>query len=87
MNLKEPGKIVTCAYVRNGKLTYHEGKITGNGPIYQIGLKLEDGWLYSEGLTDWELTGNGKLLLGGHDQEGNLNIALGLSFQPFECGK
>ncbi|MDY0404945.1 DUF1806 family protein [Virgibacillus sp. 179-BFC.A HS] len=83
--LEEPGQIATCAYIRNGVLHFLEGKITGEGP-YQVGLKLKNGWLYSQGLTDWELTKDGKLLLGGYDGEGHLNIALQFSFTPFECG-
>lgn len=85
-NLADPNKIATCAYVRNGLLSFHEGKIIGIGSVYRVGLKLTDGWLYAEGLTDWEVTDDGKLLLGGYDTEGNLNIALELSSQPFECG-
>ncbi|MDY0393362.1 DUF1806 family protein [Virgibacillus halophilus] len=84
--MKNQGEIAICTYVRNGVLKFREGKITGTGP-YQVGLKLENGWLYSQGLTDWELMSDGKLLLGGHDQVGHLNIALELSFTPFECGE
>lgn len=84
--LKDPNKIATCAYIRNGILNFKEGKIIGIGSVYRVGLKLTDGWLYAEGLTDWEVTDEGKLLLGGYDSEGHLNIALELSSHPFECG-
>ncbi|AEH49317.1 YojF family protein [Parageobacillus thermoglucosidasius] len=70
------------AYIRNGLIRFSRGKITGNRP-YRVGLKLDFGWVYAEGLTDWELTGKGQLLLAGHDQEGRLAVALQLSREPF----
>ncbi|WP_143416091.1 YojF family protein [Geobacillus sp. E263] len=70
------------AYIRNGVIRFSHGKITGNGP-YRIGLKLDFGWVYAEGLTDWELTEKGQLLLAGHDYEGKLAVALQLSHEPF----
>lgn len=76
-----------CAYIRNGIVEFTEGKIVKNEGWYSVGLKIADGWIYAEGLTDWEVTDDGKLLLGGHDREGNLKIGLELSFEPFDCGK
>lgn len=70
------------AYIRNGIITFHHAKITGNGP-YRVGLKLESGWVYAEGLTDWEHDANGRLLLAGHDAKGKLAVSLQLSHQPF----
>jgi hypothetical protein len=72
-----------CAYIRNGKIKYHRGEITGNGP-YRVGLKMEDGWVYAEGLTDFEVMEGEQLLLAGHDQDGQLGIALQLSSRPFQ---
>jgi len=70
------------AYIRNGLIRFHRGKITGNRP-YRVGLKLDFGWVYAEGLTDWEMTEKGQLLLAGHDNEGRLAVALQLSHEPF----
>lgn len=70
------------AYIRNAKIRFIRGKITGNGP-YRVGLKLEQGWVYAEGLTDWEIDDKDRLLLAGHNSEGKLAVALQLSEQPF----
>jgi len=85
--LENPGRIATCAYIRNGIFRFKEGTIRGDDSSYRVGLKLDNGWLYAEGLTDWELTDDGKLLLAGHDNEGRLNIGLELSRTPFDCGE
>ncbi|WP_462409850.1 YojF family protein [Neobacillus sp. Marseille-QA0830] len=71
-----------CAFIRNGRIRYSRGKIAGSGP-YSVGLKLDEGWVYAEGLTDYELTETGQLLLGGYDHEGRIGIALELSLHPF----
>lgn len=70
------------AYIRNGKITYTRGKITGTGP-YRVGLKIELGWVYGEGLTDFEIDDKGRLLLAGHHEDGKLAAALELSKEPF----
>lgn len=70
------------AYVRNTEICFHHAKITGNGP-YRVGLKLEHGWVYAEGLTDFEIDQAGRLLLAGHNAEGKLAVALQLSEKPF----
>ena len=79
---RSQGSAVVCAYIRNGRIRYVRGEVTGFGP-YRVGLKMEDGWVYAEGLTDWELDSDGRLLLAGHDQEGRLAVALHLSHSPF----
>ncbi|MCL6601063.1 YojF family protein [Alicyclobacillus macrosporangiidus] len=71
-----------CAYIRNGLVRYQRGVIRGDGP-YRVGLKMENGWIYAEGLTDWEVDAEGRLLMAGHDAEGRLAIALELSETPF----
>ena len=71
------------AYIRNGRICFGRGIITGDGP-YRVGLKIELGWVYAEGLTDFEMEQEGQLLLAGHDQEGRLAVALELSLSPFE---
>ncbi len=70
------------AYIRNGLVEIKHGKIAGAGP-YRVGLKISLGWIYAEGLTDWELDDKGRLLLAGHDREGKLAVALQLSTEPF----
>ncbi|MDQ0257423.1 hypothetical protein J2S74_004881 [Evansella vedderi] len=70
------------AFIRNAQLTFLQGKIKGNGP-YRIGLETELGWLYAEGLTDWEIDEQNRLLFAGHDSEGKLAIAFELSTAPF----
>lgn len=71
------------AYIRNAVIRFHLGKITGHGP-YRIGLKTEYGWVYAEGLTDWEINSEGQLLLAGHDEDGKLAVSCELSHQPFQ---
>ncbi len=80
--LRHDHAMAVCAYIRNGKIKYVRGTITGDGP-YRVGLKTEDGWIYGEGLTDYEINAQGQLLLAGHDEEGRLAIALELSQTPF----
>ena len=71
------------AYIRNARIYFGRGIITGDGP-YRVGLKLEYGWVYAEGLTDFEIEEDGQLLLAGHDQEGRLAVAMELSLYPFK---
>lgn len=70
------------AYIRNALINFGRGTIAGDGP-YRVGLKLEYGWVYAEGLTDFELEQNSLLLLAGHDSQGRLAVALELSLKPF----
>ncbi|MCF8564097.1 YojF family protein [Alicyclobacillus tolerans] len=74
--------MAVCAYIRNGQVRFHRGTITGNGP-YRVGLKMEQGWIYAEGLTDFEVDGDGRLLLAGNDSDGRLAVSLELSTTPF----
>ncbi|MDT8860640.1 YojF family protein [Alkalihalobacillus sp. MEB130] len=71
------------AYIRNAKIQYDHGKILGDGP-YRVGLKLDIGWVYAEGLTHFELDDLGRLLLAGHGHDGKLAVALQISKTPFE---
>lgn len=70
------------AFLRNAVIRFRRGLITGSGP-FRAGLELDQGWVYAEGLTHWELDGEGRLLLAGHDGEGRLMVALELSRAPF----
>jgi hypothetical protein len=71
------------AYIRNALVTYELGKITGNGP-YRVGLKINLGWIYAEGITHFEIDEENHLLLAGHDNTGKLAVALEISNTPFE---
>ncbi|WP_066367231.1 YojF family protein [Neobacillus fumarioli] len=71
------------AYIRNALVRYELGKITGNGP-YRVGLKINLGWVYAEGITHYEIDEQGRLLLAGHDFDGKLAVALEISTTPFE---
>lgn len=73
------------AFIRNGQVQLRRGGIRGTGP-FRAGLELEHGFIYAEGLTDWEVDDQGRLLLAGHDKEGRLTVALELSLQPFPMG-
>ncbi|WP_088105348.1 YojF family protein [Halalkalibacter urbisdiaboli] len=70
------------AYIRNAKISYEHGKITGDGP-YRVGLKLDLGWVYADGLTHYE-DQQDRLLLAGHNYEGKLAVCLEISRIPFE---
>ena len=71
------------AYIRNALVRYELGKITGNGP-YRVGLKINLGWIYAEGITHFEIDEDNHLLLAGHDTTGKLAVALEISSTPFE---
>lgn len=71
------------AYIRNAKIRYERGKITGEGP-YRVGLKTDLGWVYAEGITHFEINEEGQLLLAGHDYSGKLGVALEISQKPFD---
>lgn len=69
-------------FITNAVIKYSHGSIEGSGP-YRVGLKMEKGWIYSEGLTHWEETETDRLLLAGHDGQGKLVVSLQLSKEPF----
>ncbi|MEX2355957.1 MAG: DUF1806 family protein [Thermaerobacterales bacterium] len=70
------------AFARNVPIQFSRAHLAGEGP-YRVGLKLDQGWIYAEGLTHWELDACGRLLLAGHDEEGRLTVALQLSRSAF----
>jgi len=76
-------KVMTVnAFIRNTKVNISRATITGKNP-YRIGLKLEEGWVVAEGLTDFQVDDQNRLLLAGHNEEGKLAIAIHLSHTPF----
>ncbi|KMJ59619.1 hypothetical protein AB685_01720 [Bacillus sp. LL01] len=70
------------AFIRNVPLKFERAKIVGNGPC-RIGLKLEHGWVYAEGVTHYEVDDKNRLLLAGLNPEGKLAVALQVSQEPF----
>ncbi|MCM3617194.1 YojF family protein [Sutcliffiella horikoshii] len=70
------------AFIRNVPLKFERAKIVGKGP-YRVGLKLEHGWVYAEGVTHFEIDEKERLLLAGLNPEGKLAVALQISQEPF----
>lgn len=70
------------AFLSNALIRYSHGSISGEGP-YRIGLKLKQGWVYTEGLTHFDEEDPERLILAGHNREGKLVVALQLSRTPF----
>ncbi|NIK12526.1 YojF family protein [Alkalibacillus almallahensis] len=71
------------AYIRNAEITYERGTIVESDGTYRVGLKT-NGWIYAEGITDYEMNDNDQLLMAGHDGEGRLMVALEISRTPFK---
>ncbi|SFM22331.1 Protein of unknown function [Gracilibacillus orientalis] len=72
------------AFIRNAQVTYQRGKVVGTGTTYRVGLKLDIGWIYAEGVNQYEVEDQNKLLMAGHDREGRLMVALQISETPFQ---
>ncbi|MEC1176926.1 YojF family protein [Metasolibacillus meyeri] len=70
------------AFIRNVKIRYELGKIINDTP-HRVGLKMEHGWVYAQGITHYELDEHGRLLMAGLDYTGKLAIALEISKTPF----
>lgn len=70
-------------FMRNAKVRYNQAKIVGNPTSYRVGLKTENGWIYAEGVREYEIDDEGHLLIAGHDQEGRLLVTLEISKTPF----
>lgn len=70
------------AFARNVRVRFHRAGVGGSGP-FRVGLKTDDGWVYAEGLTHWQIVDAGRLLLAGRDDQGRLTVALELSREPF----
>jgi len=79
---RDKSKLSAANFIRNVRLLYTHGSISGIGP-YRVGLKIGEGWVFAEGLTHWEETETERLILAGHDDDGKLVVSLQLSPQPF----
>ncbi|MRG84748.1 YojF family protein [Salinibacillus xinjiangensis] len=71
------------AFIRNAEVRYTRAKLVDAGDAFRVGLKMDKGWIYAEGVTDWELNEDGQLLMAGHDSEGRVMVALQISENPF----
>lgn len=69
-------------FIRNAVISYSAGSIQGD-ETYRVGLKLEHGWVYAEGLTHYVEDNDDQLILAGINKEGKLVVALQLSTKPF----
>ena len=70
------------AFIRNVKIRYELGKVIADSP-HRVGLKMEHGWIYAQGITHFELDDQGRLLMAGLDFTGKLAVALEISETPF----
>lgn len=74
-------------FLRNIQVTYEHAQLKGgNKDHYRVGLKLKDnGWVYVQGLTHFEVNENDEFLLAGFNYEGQLAAALEISTTPFKA--
>jgi len=79
---RDSSKHPAANFIRNAVIQYSHGSIEGKGP-YRVGLKLDHGWVYTEGLTHVVEDEQGRLVMAGLDGEGKLVVALQLSKTPF----
>ena len=70
------------AFIRNARIMVRGAALRGSGP-YRVGLETDTGWVYAEGLTDWEADADGRLLMAGYDGEGRVTVSCELSPTPF----
>ncbi len=68
-------------FAKNVPIKFMHGTLSDSFP-FRIGLKLDKGWVYAEGLTHYEYTDDGVLLFSGNDDEGRLIAAVHLSDMP-----
>lgn len=81
-NHKDEKAMTVSAFIRNSIIRFERGSIKGDNP-YRIGLKTENGWVYAQGITHFEIDSENRLLMAGHNGEGQLAISLELSLTPF----
>lgn len=70
------------AFARNLQVRLRSAGVRGEGGRYRAGLQTEGGWIYAEGLTHWEVDGEGRLLMAGYDPEGRVTVVCELSATP-----
>lgn len=69
-------------FIKNVKIRFSHGTLSESSP-FRVGLKLDGGWVYAEGMTHWDPTDHKRLILSGNDKDGKLIAALQLSEEPF----
>lgn len=69
-------------FIKNAKITFEHGMISESSP-YRIGLKINGGWVYAEGMTHWDEEDIDRLIISGNTKDGKLIAALQLSKEPF----
>lgn len=69
-------------FIKNAKISFSHATLSDSWP-FRVGLKMEGGWVYTEGLTHFDETDLERLILSGNDKEGKLIVALQLSKTPF----
>lgn len=69
------------AFARGVPVRVEHLALRGNGP-FRVGAETDGGFLYAEGVTHWEVDGQGRLCLEGHDDQGRLTVAFELSPTP-----
>lgn len=65
------------------KSLIHKGKLSSRKVPTVSASNMKSGWIYAEGLTDFEFNENNQLLMAGHDADGRLMVAMQLSEKPF----
>ncbi|MBB6673717.1 YojF family protein [Cohnella nanjingensis] len=71
-----------ATFITNAVIRYSHGSVSDQAP-YRVGLKMVQGWVYSEGLTHYEEQETERLILAGHDGQGKLIVSLQLGREPF----
>ncbi|AVP35768.1 DUF1806 family protein [Staphylococcus felis] len=74
-------------FLRNIQITYTHAQLKGGvKDPFRVGLKLnQNGWVYVQGLTHYEINENEEFLLAGFNYEGQLAAALQISRKPFQA--
>ncbi len=70
------------AFIRNAAVEVRRAVVRGKGP-FRAGIETDGGWMYAEGLTDWEVDDGGRLLMAGYEGEGRVTVVCELSATPF----
>lgn len=74
-------------FLRNIEVTIEHAQLKGGEKDpFRVGLKLADqGWVYVQGLTHYEVNEANEFLLAGFNYEGQLAATLELSTKPFRA--
>ncbi len=75
------------AFLRNIQLSFEHAQLKGgHKDPFRVGLKLkENGWVYVQGLTHYEINEDGEFLIAGFNYEGQLAATLEISKHPFKA--